>query len=145
MLTALHSDGADKSLLCDYAYHRLRWHAHRDRQMQASSTPCVPLQPLLDAIQSNPGLNLSIDDMCEQCGVSAPYLHALFRRHLNTTPHQFVLDRRLQHARQLIVSTDKPIKEISQLCGFDHLETFHRCFKKRFLLSPLAYQRSNLL
>ncbi len=145
MLTALHIEQFDNAILCDYAYSRLRWHAHHARLQQEQSPNCPHLQPLLDDIEAHPGRNLSVADMSRRCGVSASRLHTLFRTQLKTTPQQYVQERRLRYARHLLVSTDKPIKEISSLCEFDHLETFYRSFKKRFELSPMAFKRSHFL
>ena len=145
MLTVFHNEQFDNAILCDYIYSRLRWHAHHARRRQEQSPNCPQLQPLLDAIEAHPGRNLSVSDMSRCCGVSTSCLHILFRTHLKTTPQQYLQERRMQHARYLLVSTDKPIKEISRLCEFDHLETFYRSFKKRFNQSPMAFKRSHLL
>jgi AraC-like DNA-binding protein len=143
MLAAFHSERYDRSILCDYAYHRLRWHAHQAPLRVEEPDAPDQLRPLIDYAAANPSRDLSVKEMAQMCRISVPHLHALCKDHLSRSPHQYLLRRRLQHARHLLVSTDTPVKELSTRCGFQNIETFYRCFKKQFNVSPAAFRRSH--
>ena len=69
-------------------------------------------------------------------GVSAPYLFALFKKHLKTSPHQYLLNVRLKEACALLAGTTYRIKRISDECGFMNPESFCRNFKKSLQNDP---------
>jgi AraC-like DNA-binding protein len=79
---------------------------------------------------------LSVCDVSEAIQISPTRLSVLFREHLKTTPAKYIRDQRLQHAADLLKTTDQSIQEICDTCGFGSLETFHRTFKAEFGITP---------
>jgi AraC family transcriptional regulator, dual regulator of chb operon len=65
------------------------------------------------------------------------------RRHSGCTPTQFVRHLRLNHAAQLLCTTDKSVLDIALECGFDSQGHFHTGFKERFYTTPLKYRKQN--
>ncbi|MCP3968208.1 MAG: helix-turn-helix domain-containing protein [Lentisphaerae bacterium] len=65
----------------------------------------------------------------------------MFKKHLNSSPHRYLVDRRLSHSRSLLAGSGKSIKEIAFECGFDALENFYRSFKSSQSLTPAEYRR----
>ena len=68
----------------------------------------------------------------------------LFRKHLGETPHQRLLARRLQEARNLLATSNQNLKELAFECGFSSAEHFCRTFKERFGMTPGEYRRRNM-
>ncbi|MBP3742789.1 MAG: helix-turn-helix transcriptional regulator, partial [Treponema sp.] len=55
----------------------------------------------------------------------------------------FVSDKRLEKARQLLESTDLSIKEITAEVGYNDQNYFSRIFKNKYGLSPKEYRKVN--
>lgn len=75
--------------------------------------------------------------------ISEVYLRKLFLEKYGTTPHQYLLEIRLNHARQLLSEGYLSVTEIAELCGFSNLYHFSRAFKSRVGETPTSYMRSN--
>jgi len=65
-----------------------------------------------------------------------------FRAETGTTPHKWLLDQRILHARQLLESSDSSIEEVASRCGFGSAASLRDHFKRRTGTSPLAYRRT---
>jgi transcriptional regulator GlxA family with amidase domain len=79
---------------------------------------------------------LSIDDLAGFARITRRQLERLFRAHLQCSPRQFYKRLRLDHARQLLVQTDKSIMEISLLCGFSTTAHFSSSYRSMFGVTP---------
>src|SRR5215831_844039 len=53
--------------------------------------------------------NFSLHQLAQHCCVSAFHFSRLFKTVMNTSPHQFLTSIRLQHAKQLLISTTSPV------------------------------------
>jgi len=84
--------------------------------------------------------NLSLQDYAKLLNLSL----SSFKRHFisvyKTTPGHWLQEQKLNHAYHLLVSTHKPINDISFESGFENSTHFSHLFKKRFGLSPLKYR-----
>lgn len=67
-----------------------------------------------------------IRDVADHCHVSESGLYALFSERADFTPAQFKLRVKLERAVNYLVSTDIPIEEISDLCGFSSSSYFRK-------------------
>lgn len=80
--------------------------------------------------------DLSVAALCKKFRVSRSELYSLFREYFGAAVADFVKERRLQKARQLLEQTRLPVAKIAQLCGIPDYNYFSKQFKKAFLLSP---------
>ncbi|OGV50904.1 MAG: hypothetical protein A2X49_05680 [Lentisphaerae bacterium GWF2_52_8] len=133
----------DREILCSYAYTRLFWQAYSQVHRKPDPALPLPLRKMILMIDQNFAANLSISDIAAHARVSIPHLHALCRLHLQQSPHQHLMTRRLQEARHLLLSSEAPIKKIYGDCGFMNVECFCRSFRKRFGVSPGEYRRQH--
>ena len=77
---------------------------------------------------------------------SSDYLNRLFKKEIGTTPHKFLMDRRLQAAADYIaVSENCVISEVAEICGFNEPLYFSRMFKKKYGVAPSYYRPSHSL
>ena len=86
---------------------------------------------------------IRIAELAEELGVSPRYLQSGFRRHLGTTPHQFLRDCRLDEAHRML-STAPPgstATAIAYDCGFGHLGEFAQYYRSRFGEKPSETMR----
>ncbi len=143
-LRAFHDDSYDRELLAYTVHARLLSAAYNAARIQPpTGTPKLLEQALslLDRGYHNPDLNIAT--LAEELCISIPHLHMLFRKHLGETPHQRLLARRLQEARNLLATSNQNLKELAFECGFANVEHFCRIFKERFGMTPGEYRRRN--
>ena len=82
------------------------------------------------------------DALAGKLGLSVRSLRRHFREQTGTSPHQFAIGRRVQSARELLVGTDLPIKEIARRLGYADVFYFGRQFKRQTGVSPAMLRRS---
>ncbi|MBQ3939804.1 MAG: helix-turn-helix transcriptional regulator, partial [Oscillospiraceae bacterium] len=54
---------------------------------------------------------------------------------------QYIISKRINYAKRLLRFTDKPVEEISELCGFNDQSYFSKQFKKAENVTCLAFRR----
>ena len=82
---------------------------------------------------------LSNKRLGEMVGVSPNYLSKLFQKHIGVTLHSFLIQYRLEKARDLLLSAECNISEVSLRCGFSSITTFSKSFKAKWGMSPSEY------
>ena len=96
---------------------------------------------IISYINENFQKPLTIDHLARAFGYSESYIAHVFHDQLKI-PFRTCLGRvRAEHARHLICSTNMSLSEIAYECGFNCLNTFTRCFKKHYSLTPSAYRK----
>ncbi len=96
---------------------------------------------LRQAIYSDPSAQWSIEQMCTQINVSRTHLHRIYQETFGVGCHTDVLQSRLLHATDMLVSTDASVREIALACGFENDITFMRAFKKHRGCTPTTFRR----
>lgn len=83
-----------------------------------------------------------LDETLHSAPYCYDYLCRLFRQKLNTTPHKYLTELRLQSAADALrTNTGSSISEVARLCGYSDPLYFSRMFKKRFGVSPREYAK----
>ncbi|WP_066273004.1 AraC family transcriptional regulator [Hydrogenophaga palleronii] len=98
-------------------------------------------QRLLDHIDEHLADDLSLETMAASAGLPATQLWRLFRAHLGTSPHQYILTRRLEQARHLLENSADPIADIALQTGFSSQSHLTSAFKKHFQSTPAQHRR----
>ena len=94
------------------------------------------LSELLDWISENLALDLSVKALAERAAMSERNFARIFQRETQTTPGTHVEQLRLDQARELLETTNRPIAAIATACGFGTVETMHRVFRRRLGTTP---------
>ena len=82
----------------------------------------------------------SIEDLAKGGRISERTLFHLFARHLNTTPLQYITERRISYAKLLLRNYDTLIKTVAYECGYSDAHYFSRDFKKQTGFTPVEYR-----
>ncbi len=88
----------------------------------------------------NPGCNDSLADLGRVALMSARHLSRSFRRATGSTVGEFRTQLRLEHARNLLVSTRRSIESIAVECGLSGGRQLHRLWVRWFGCSPGRYR-----
>lgn len=87
---------------------------------------------------------LMLSDLTQFSGLSQSYLIRAFRKDTGSTPHEYLLNYRLQKAMEMLRETDEPIETISDRCGFNSTSHFARAFKKTTNLTPSEFRKMKM-
>lgn len=79
---------------------------------------------------------LHIDIIAREVGLSEYHFFRLFKSVLSITPHQYIIQKRLIFAKDIIEKEGVNISAASALSGFSDIYSFSRSFKKYFGVSP---------
>ncbi|RZI63988.1 MAG: AraC family transcriptional regulator, partial [Pseudomonas sp.] len=85
---------------------------------------------LVEFIEQNLADPLSLGQLAGLCALSEYHFARMFRESFGLPPHQYLLARRLNRARELLRSTRKPLGEIALECGFASASHFSNRFKQ---------------
>lgn len=88
--------------------------------------------------------DVSLETIAKRCGISLSKFKNDFEKNFETTPHKWIINRRLDLAEKLLKSTDKKVIEICQDSFFPSQSNFSVLFKKRFGETPLEYRRNSI-
>ncbi|RST02018.1 helix-turn-helix domain-containing protein [Streptomyces sp. WAC07149] len=83
---------------------------------------------------------LDVATLARWAGMSPRSFARHFTAATGTTPHKWLLSRRLDEARKLLERTDHPVPEVARRAGFASEVTFRQHFGASFGLSPRAYR-----
>jgi hemolysin activation/secretion protein/AraC-like DNA-binding protein len=86
----------------------------------------------------------SLSGLAAQLHCSERHFSRLFREEFGVTFRARQAEMRLQHARQLLASSDAKIINVAYDSGYRHLGLFNSMFKKRFGTTPSEWRRQNL-
>ena len=74
--------------------------------------------------------NISLDFLAEQFYISKYYLSREFKKEHGTTIIQYLLTKKITHAKELLRYSNSSIEDIAALCGIDDASYFNKVFKK---------------
>ncbi|MFW0718236.1 helix-turn-helix domain-containing protein [Pedobacter sp. N23S346] len=109
---------------------------------QVTLTPSVVIDAIA-FIQINLGSSLKISQLANRANLNTDYFSRVFHRYTGRSPLNYILQKRIERAQYLIITTNKQQDEIAEMTGFDNAQYFSRVFKKLTGLTPGAYKTQN--
>ncbi len=98
------------------------------------------LESALKYIHENIYSELKIDDLASIACLSKPYFIRYFAKIFGMPPLQYINKSKIERAQLLLLTDDKPIKEIAYSLGYNDHSYFIRLFKKITGMTPMAYR-----
>lgn len=113
-----------------------------------AATPVDPRQELpnhrlaraLHIIDVELATGLSVTTLADRVGLHPAALLRLFRARLGMPPVAYMQQRRLEHAQQLLRSTDMPVTEVAHAVGYGDLSAFSEAFRQKYGTSPRRWR-----
>jgi len=84
--------------------------------------------------------NISLADISAKAFISKFYFIRLFKQYYGCTPHQYLIQKRIAYAKQLL-KQGLDVKTVCMLCGFDSKTTFTGLYKKITGSTPATDRR----
>lgn len=80
--------------------------------------------------------DLTVKALAEQSGVNENQLYYAFRKHVAMGPGDYLMEYRLNRAKELLITGDAPVYKIAKGVGYQDALYFSRAFHKRFGVAP---------
>jgi AraC family transcriptional regulator len=149
LLPALHEPARSDRLYCEHVTTALQIHLART---YGEHTPPPPhAAGLLSTSQESRVKELlltrldgdvSLGELAAECGLSRSHFARAFKKTIGQSAHRWLLDRRLDRARELLLHSTRPISEISEQLGFADQSHFTRTFARVYGTTPGVFRRA---
>ena len=115
----------------------------KDVESSSLSKEQLLLNKAMNFISENP--DCLMPEVASYCNMSESSFYNLFKKHSKITPTKYRVGVKLDNAFELIVSTDMPIEQISEVCGFSSSSYFRKHFYKKYGKTPSRIRKESLI
>ncbi|WP_391572774.1 AraC family transcriptional regulator [Cohnella sp.] len=91
-------------------------------------------------ILENFNQNINLPALAKVSGYSYDHFRHMFKERTGLSPMNYIIDKRIDYAKRLIVSTDMTLSTISQECGFSTSSQFSSMFRRLTGRTPSEYR-----
>lgn len=95
---------------------------------------------VLEYINEHLNQDIKLADLSELLGMSQFHFSHQFKQSIGIAPYQYLLQQRVERAKQLLKQTDRSIMEIAFLCGFNSHSHLSKQFRQITGITPKAYR-----
>lgn len=99
------------------------------------------LKRVTEYIEEHLDRNLSLARLSAVAGVSESHFRALFKRSTGLPVHEYVIQRRVERARTLLLRGDLPASQVALEAGFSHQSHMARCMRRVLGVTPRSLAR----
>ncbi len=143
ILDTLCDMGYDNSLLAQCRFQALLCQLFATLLSRTPPRAPDPVRSALEIIHRNYGNELNIKELADSLFLDSAYFSRLFKRQTGSSPKQYLLKIRMERARELLVTTDHPVKEIAATVGYHDALYFSRLFYQTEGVSPSKYRAAS--
>ncbi len=93
-------------------------------------------------IMKNYNRNIQLRDVANHVFLSPNYFHKLFTQVTGVTPHQYIINQKINAAKKMLLESDTTITDIVINCGFSSQSYFNAIFKREVKITPNDYRKS---
>lgn len=97
---------------------------------------------VIEFVESNLASTIRIKDLADIVRLSESYFATAFKATFGQAPHQYVIERRMEQAKRLLLETDLPLSHVAIDCGL--ADQAHLCtlFRKAFGFTPKIWRKT---
>jgi len=138
-------DGADavymETLATFLGLHLARRYCHEAPEGHSGQQREIDFSRVVEFIHQNLGRDLRLEQVARMVNLSNFYFIRQFKAAFGKTPHQYILECRVELAKDLLRNSFLPISDISQRCGFSTQSHFTSAFRQNTGASPRAFRQ----
>lgn len=131
--------GGNQLEMMSIFYHML----HRIFSQNSNSSIVMPAMKYIEKNYGNP--SITNKQLAQLCNISEVYFRRVFSEMYKMTPKQFLIDLRVNKAKQMLSEGCLKIGAIAEKCGFSNQYHFCRVIKEKTGLTPTDYMNQNRL
>lgn len=151
LLPALHSSQKNQQLFVDHVLLALRTHlltryAACDRPVPVPRGGLAPWQQrrAMELMREHLSEGVPLDSVAQVCGLSTSTFIRLFHASTGLSPHQWLIERRIERACELMRDPSLSLIDVAYAAGFADQSHFTRTFTRRIGVTPSAWRMSML-
>ncbi|WP_433369160.1 helix-turn-helix domain-containing protein [Actinoplanes sp. CA-142083] len=122
--------------------HSVRAWAGPDARPRRAGLTDRQLSTVRDLVEARLPEPLPLRVMAAAAGLSVSQFARQFKARTGLSPHQFLIERRVDEACRLLRESPLPIAEVAQRCGFTHQEHLTRVIRAHLHTTPAALRRA---
>ncbi|MGK7893768.1 MAG: helix-turn-helix domain-containing protein [Xenococcus sp. (in: cyanobacteria)] len=104
--------------------------------------PQRQLIKILDYIHANLAQNIKLENLAQLLDMSQFHFSRLFKQSMGLAPYQYLIQQRVELAKQLLKQTDQSIVDIALHCGFNSHSHLSKKFREITGMTPKTYRTS---
>lgn len=112
------------------------------RKLLPASGSDRTIDAIIEFIQSHYCENLSAASLSERFGLSANYISSLLKQELGIRYNDYITQLRLNHAKELLITTNHSVKDITVACGYFSQSHFTKLFLEHIGCTPAEYRKN---
>ena len=98
------------------------------------------IKPAIEYIEKNfLAHKISIPYLANLCQISEDYLQKLFIKKFGIPPIKYIIQLKINHASDLLLSEQFSVTQVAELCGYDNVYYFSRQFKDHIGVTPTVF------
>jgi len=86
--------------------------------------------------------NVTLEQLSEAYAMTTRHTNRLFKKELGTTPYNYLLDQKIELAKNLLANTNIPVSSIAGKLKFADAYYFSNMFKKKTGFSPRQFRKN---
>ena len=102
------------------------------------------LRKVVELVHAEMDSDLSLEELADAAGLSITHFSQMFRESTGQSPHQFVLHRRVERAKEMLRAVEMRVLDVAVACGFKSQQHFARMFRRISGASPTEYRQEFL-
>lgn len=122
-------------------------HHHGTNAVQLPSydggLPTYQLNQVLDYVDAGLAEDIKLSDLAGVLDMSPFHFGRMFKQSMGISPHQYVIQQRIERAKRLLKTSDRPIIDIALACGFTSHSHLSKQFRKVVGTTPRTYRGQN--
>jgi transcriptional regulator of acetoin/glycerol metabolism len=100
------------------------------------------LQRVHQHVERHLGETISLDALARAANLSVHHFARAFKQAVGLPPHRYLLERRVERAKGLLLESERPMAEIARMVGFSDQSHFARHFNRLAGCTPREYRRT---
>jgi AraC family transcriptional regulator len=115
--------------------------AHQASPRRPTGLPARRLHAVVDYVHAHLDRDLHLTELAAIAGFSPSHFKLLFKQATGTAVHRYVLERRLERARELLGAGELDITQVALATGFSHGSHLARCMRRWLGIAPRSLVR----
>lgn len=117
--------------------------ASRVQQVRRKKRYSYPVSLCIAYISDHLHYQITLSNLAKQCKLTPQYLSALFHKETGRTITDYIMNERLETAKQMLTYSDYNLQEIASYLGFSSHSSFTLHFRKHIKKTPSEYRNSS--
>lgn len=118
-------------------------YAARMRKLSSQKVYSKPVTDMIEYILEHLDTRIRMTDLCTLTGLSSSYISRNFKKETGLTVTAYILQKKLETARNMLDYSSYPITWISNTLAFPSQSYFCRVFKEAYGISPARYRNES--